>query len=108
MVLGMGAAVLGVGQAIGETRLNDSLALTAGHVGLDDWLLVLRRRAADDQLAVSLGAQFGDPVLVRLLLLIVVLALVLTVRSGLGGVAVCPSLVHVSERRCVCLLSLCS
>lgn len=78
MVLGMGATVLRVRQAIGEARLDDSLTLAAGHVGLDDWLLVLRRRAADDQLAVSLDAHLGAPVFVRLLLFIV-LDVILTV-----------------------------
>lgn len=67
-----------VRQAVWEARLNDGLTMAAGHMGLDDWLLVLGWRAADDQLAVSLGAQLGAPVLVRLLLLIL-LAFILTV-----------------------------
>lgn len=89
--LGRQAAVLRVRQAIGEAGLNDGLTLAAGHMGLNDWLLVLRRRAADDQLAISLGTELGAPVLVRLLLIL--LALILTVRSSFRGVTMGPSLV---------------
>ena len=74
VVLGM----LRLRHAVGEARLNDSLTVATRHVGLDDWLLVLRWRTADDQLAVSLGAQLGAPVLIRLLLLIL-LAFIFTV-----------------------------
>lgn len=71
--LGMGATVLR--EAIGEARLNDGLTLAAGHVSLNDWLLILRRWAADYQLAISLGAKLGAPVLVGLLLILLVVIL---------------------------------
>lgn len=77
VVLGAGAAVLRVRQAVGEARLDDSLTVAVGHVGLDDRLMVLWGRTVDDQLAVSLDAQWGAPVPVRLLLIL--LKVILTV-----------------------------
>lgn len=77
MILGLGVTVLRVRETTGEARLNDGLTLAAGPVGLDDWLLVQRRGAANDHLAISLDAQLGAPVLVRLLFIL--LTLILTV-----------------------------
>ena len=77
VVLGMG--VLQLRQTIRKARLNDCLTLAARHVGLDDWLLVLRRRTTDDQLATALGIQLGAPVPVRILPLLILLTLILTV-----------------------------
>lgn len=72
--------VLRVVQSIGKAGLNDRLTVTAGNVGLDYWMLVLRRRAADDQWAVSLNAHLGAPILFRLLLLpLILLDVILTI-----------------------------